>query len=1024
MNIKASQDKEITRAQLKELVKLFKQNESDYLKKNYNETQVRTDFIAPLLEILGWDIHNKKGVAQNQREVIEESVIDVADEKFSKKPDYELRAAKQRKLFIEAKKPYVNLETNKDAAFQAKRYGFSGSLPIVILTNFYHIAIYDCQFKPDSEDHPHIARLYLIKYDEFEKYFDQLWLFLSRDSIYSGVFDKFTATSLPKKGSESFDNLFLNQVREWRKKLALDIYLNNNTLSSDELTYAVQLFLLRIIFLRICEDREIEKYQNLKNISGKSSFNSFMNELRRADEFYDSGLFRLIDDKDLNIKISDDVLNQIINELYYPLSPYTFAVVETEVLGEIYEQFLGESIIINDDKTVEIVYKPEIRESGGVIPTPRYIVDKIVEDTLNSLFQDKSPHQIEKISIADICCGSGVFLLSVFDYLLNYYLNHYISNLDKSIKNNKIYESYNKTWKLNYIEKRRILITHIRGVDIDHNAIEVAKFSLLLKLIEDETAENLKYFVEESTTPALPELDDYILSGNSLVSNSELFEYNPNHSLETMEKINPFDFKSGFSKEFNNIDPGFDVIVGNPPYIKIQKMKLYSPEEVNFYQSDKSPYITSKKNNFDKYYLFTERSINLTTSKGRLGFIIPNKFISTKVGESLRSLFIKNNMLEEIVDFGISQIFGKQAQNYTCLVYLNKAGSSSIKVHKVNSLDDWKYKDIKDTLYLNHSNLSGSAWSFPNSDVQKVFSSIESKKYQKLIDVTDIFVGLQTSADPIFIFEAIDETPNTFVMEWNNQKWHIEKSISKPFMHDVMLSPYSHTPSNKWLIFPYSFITEGEKLKAQLIQPKDMISNFPLCYKYLTSRKAELEKRQISGGKKSEQQFYQFGRSQSLTKLSKPKITFSVLSKEAKYTYDEQDIMMTGGGNGPYYNLRSSTADISNYFLLALLHHPLIEALIKSQASTVAGGYYSHSKQYMENLPIPNLSNDLKKQVDYLILDILKNQKLLIEASLPHKQNIIKRIIQNNILQLEKIFTEAFELNNDEINLLKNYLIN
>ncbi|WP_459660424.1 hypothetical protein ACL9Z5_003217 [Acinetobacter calcoaceticus] len=1017
-------EKDLARARLKELMKLFKQNESDYLKKNYNETQVRTDFIAPLLEIFGWDIHNKKGASQNQREVIEESAIDVADEKFSKKPDYELRAAKQRKLFIEAKKPNVNLKTSKDAAFQAKRYGFSGSLPIVILTNFYHIAIYDCQFKPDLEDHPYVARLFLIKYDEFEEYFDELWFFLSRDSIYSGEFDKFTTKNLPKTGSESFDNFFLSQVRDWRKKLALDIYLNNNKLSSDELTYAVQLFLLRIIFLRICEDREIEKYKNLKNISGKFSFNSFMNELKRADEFYDSGLFSLIDDKNLNIKISDEVLNQIINELYYPLSPYTFAVVETEVLGEIYEQFLGESIVINDDKTVEIVYKPEIRESGGVIPTPRYIVDKIVEDTLNPLFNDKSPQQIEQISIADICCGSGVFLLSVFDYLLNYYLNYYISDLNKSISNNKIYESYNKDWKLNYIEKRRILITHIRGVDIDHNATEVAKFSLLLKLIEDETAENLKYFVKESATPALPELDDYILSGNSLVSNSELFEYNPNYSLEAIEKINPFDFTIGFSKEFSNSDPGFDVIVGNPPYIKIQKMKLYSPEEVDFYQSNKSTYITSKKNNFDKYYLFTERSINLTTSKGRLGFIIPNKFISTKAGESLRGLFIKNNMLEEILDFGISQIFGKQAQNYTCLVYLNKAGCNSIKVHKVNNLDDWKYNDIKNTLSLDHSNLSSSAWSFPDSDVQQIFSKIESKKYQKLIDVTDIFVGLQTSADSIFIFEAIDETPNTVVIEWNGQKWNIEKSILKPFMHDVILRPYTNTPSNKWLIFPYSFINEGDNLKAQLIQPKEMISNYPLCYKYLLSRKAELESRKISGGKKSEQQFYQFGRSQSLTKLSKPKITFSVLSKEAKYTYDEKNIMMTGGGNGPYYNLRSCSEDFSNYFLLALLHHPLMEALIKSQASTVAGGYYSHSKQFMENLPVPILSNDLKNQIDHLVLEVLKNQRLLVETKLPHKQNIIKRIIQNNIFQAEKIFSEAYELSNDEIEILKNYIKN
>lgn len=103
MKSNLSDEKDLARARLKELVKKFKQNESDYLKKGYNETQVRTDFITPLLEIFGWDIHNKEGVAQHLREVIEESTINVDDEKFSKKPDYEIRAAKQRKLSLKQK---------------------------------------------------------------------------------------------------------------------------------------------------------------------------------------------------------------------------------------------------------------------------------------------------------------------------------------------------------------------------------------------------------------------------------------------------------------------------------------------------------------------------------------------------------------------------------------------------------------------------------------------------------------------------------------------------------------------------------------------------------------------------------------------------------------------------------------------------------------------------------------------------------------------------------------------------------
>ncbi|MGS0707711.1 Eco57I restriction-modification methylase domain-containing protein [Acinetobacter sp. ANC 3781] len=1008
------------RAQLQELVKIFKQNEVDYLKKNYNETQVRTDFISPLLEIFGWDIYNKEAISLSSREVIEEATIEIEDEKFSKKPDYELRVAKQRKLFLEAKKPNVNLETTKDAAFQARRYGYSGSLPIVVLTNFYQIAVYDCQYKPNSQDHPNIARLLIIKYEDFDQNFDQLWLILSRSSMFSGDFDKNFSTKLLKKGSETFDIFFLNQVRSWRKKLALDIYQNNATLSSDELTYAVQIFLLRIIFLRICEDRDIEKYQNLKKLSGKSSFTSFMKELKRADEFYDSGLFRLIDDEAFNITISDNTLNEVINELYYPLSPYTFAVVETEVLGEIYEQFLGESIIIKDGNTVDIIYKPEVKESGGVVPTPRYIVDTIVENTLNPLFSGKSPAEVSDISISDICCGSGVFLLSVFDYLLNYYLDWYTSNSTQENKHNKIYESINGLWKLNYAEKRRILLSHIRGVDIDNNAVEVARFSLLLKLIENESAENLQTFVREYSTPALPELDSLILFGNSLVSHSEWVLVNNTTSFDLLEKVNPFEWNIAFQNDF--LKGGFNVIVGNPPYIRIQNMTHYSPEEVNFYKNDLSPYTTARQDNFDKYYLFIERSIQLTKSNGRLGFIIPNKFMSIKAGTLLRTLLLDNKILESISDFGVLQVFGNQATNYTCLVHLNKSGCENIKFEKIIDLDNWKYSKIANTTYLPMSALSTTPWSFQHYELQLILDKIKSRNYQNLIKIADIFVGLQTSADSIYIFKAINETSTTIVIEWNNKEWEIEKAILKPFIHKMTLQAYTFTPSNNWLIFPYSFEEINGKVKARLIQPDKMLSDFPLCYEYLLARKAELEKRKINGGDKNEQQFYQFGRSQSLTQFDKPKIVFSVLSKEARYTYDDKNIMMTGGGNGPYYSLRASTNEFSDFVLLALLHHPLIEALIKTQASTFRDGYYSHSKQFMEQLPVPHLADPIKSQIEKLCIDILDNQKKLLDIKIPHKQTIIKRMISSNMIQIENIFSQAFELPPTEIDILKKFI--
>ena len=214
-----------------------------------------------------------------------------------------------------------------------------------------------------------MARLWLLNYDQFLDHFDDLWDVLARETVYSGEFDRTFGVDVTRRGAEQFDDLFLRQVRDWRERLAMDIHANCPGLSSQELTYAVQLFLCRIVFLRICEDREIEKYEMLRNLDEGATFDALLAELRRADGFYDSGIFRLLDDEPLGIRISDQTLQGIISELYYPQSPYTFSVVETEVLGQIYEQFLGEVIEVSGG-AIQIATKPEVREGWGCSSNP------------------------------------------------------------------------------------------------------------------------------------------------------------------------------------------------------------------------------------------------------------------------------------------------------------------------------------------------------------------------------------------------------------------------------------------------------------------------------------------------------------------------------------------------------------------------------------------------------------------------------------------------------------------------------
>lgn len=1006
------------RTRVAELVRNFQRNEADYLHVTYNETQARTDFITPLLEAFGWDVHNEAGHPGALREVIEEATVEVGEERLSKRPDYELRLARQRKLFVEAKKPNVRIDRNRDAAFQTRRYGYSASLPISILTNFHQLAIYDCLPVPTQTDEAHVARLLLIQYKDFEIHFDKLWTLLSRQAVYSGDFDRHFSVDVTRHGAEQFDDLFLRQVRSWRERLATDIHTNTPGLISAELTYAVQLFLSRIVFLRICEDREIERYETLKNLPVANTFAALMAELRRADDFYDSGLFRLLDDAGLGIRISDSVLHGIIAELYYPQSPYTFAVVETEVLGEIYEQFLGEEITVCGG-AIEITHKPEVRESGGVVPTPRYIVDAIVARTLVPALSGKSPTGLAGFTVADICCGSGIFLLAAYEFLLDYHLTWYLANNPGDHIGRTIYEVSAGKWRLTFDEKRRILNSHIRGVDIDSNAIEVARFSLLLKLIEEETGEELREYVAQKRIRALPDLSGAIRSGNSLVSQPEwLVAMNRAIPTTLIDKINPFNWSTEFPTEMQN--GGFNVIVANPPYIRIQNMTNYSPEEVAFYRSQTSPYLTAKQDNFDKYALFIERALTLLRPDGRLGVITPHKFMTTQAGRTVRRLIATGRLLEEVVHFGVKQVFGRNVANYTCILVLDRRGRDEVRVEKVGTLEAWRYGEPGTTTIIPADTLGEDNWQFADAETRALFDRVRAAFPNRLGQVAQIFVGVQTSADPIYIFHSVNETADTVTLRWDDRDWKIERGILRPCLHDMRLVAYARPQANAWMIFPYDLVVNRTRTKARLIQPTEMADRFPLCLAYLEARRGELTRRNVTGGTAEERQFYQFGRSQSLTKFDSPKIILPILSVEARYAYDDTNIMVTGGGNGPYYMIRPcSDSRLSDHYLLAVLNHPLSEAFVRTNTSPFRGGYYSHGKQFIEDLPIPPVTDENRHRIEALVAQMIDTLASISATRTPHQKTILVRQAAELRQQIETHVTALFGLSLEDMRVVQ-----
>ena len=1009
-------DKEAALARITELVEAFRQNEEDYLSQAYNETQTRTDFISPLLEAFGWDVSNKQGQPLRLREVIEEPTVEIREERLSKRPDYELRLARQRKLFVEAKKPSVSIQHDRASAFQVRRYGYSGSLPISVLTNFSHLAIYDCTPRPNVDDAPHVARLAHYTYHDYVDCFDDLWPLLARDSVYSGQFDRILDVGGTRKGSKQFDDLFLSQVRRWRTQLARDIHTQCPSLTSEELTYAVQLFLCRIIFLRICEDRDIEKYQTLQKLNRENTFDALMLELRRADAFYDSGIFRLLDDEPLGIRISDDVIKSIVQELYYPQSPYTFSVVETEVLGQIYEQFLGEEIHLGD-AVPEIVEKPETAAAGGVVPTPQYIVDAIAQRALLPALTDKTHQDLIGFTIADVCCGSGTFLLTAYDALLDHYRQLQAQESLSSSLSSQAHRVNEQQAPLTFAAKRKILTDHIRGVDLDPNAVDVSRFSLLLKLIENETRDSLADYVSEHNEPALPSLDETIRAGNSLVSYEEWGDTVGDMQESLFTVINPLAWQDEFPNEMDR--GGFDVILGNPPYIRIQNMAAYSPAEVTYYKHSRSPYTTAQSDNFDKYALFVERSINLIRPGGRLGVIVPHKFMTIHSGRALRNFLSRHRILESIVHFGAKPVFGQHTRNYTCILICDLRGRSHLAFEQVRDLEEWRYNRPGVITDVSADDIGSDAWRFADAEFTKLLDRVQRTCPERLGVVADIFAGMQTSADGIYIFESSNFDSGSVTLHWNGRNWPIERAILRPCLSKVTLYPYSRPEANAWMIFPYEIQSERQRRRARLIQPSELADRFPICWAYLSARRSELEDRQINGGRADERQWYQFGRSQSLTKFDGPKIVLPILSVKARYSYDDGNIAVTGGGNGPYYLIRPRPdVAVSNFYLLAILNHPLSEALVRTKTSVFRGGYYSHGKQFIQGIPIPIPSESEQIVIENAVADLIAALEALHASRTPRERDLRRRRARELRRVVDELISTQFALSQDDMDLV------
>jgi len=675
-------------AKIAELVGRFRDNLDSYKRDPYNETQVRREFIDPFFQALGWDVTNERGYAEAYKDVVHEEAIKVGG--GTKAPDYGFRIGGVRKFFVEAKKPAVDVKNDVHPAYQLRRYAWSAKLPLSILTDFEEFAVYDCRVKPDQGDKPATARLLYITFDQYVTRWDEIASVFARDAILRGAFDKYAEATGGKRGTAEVDAAFLAEIERWRDLLAHNLALRNPGLSQRDLNFAVQQTIDRLIFLRIGEDRGIESYGALLGlVNGGEVYARLLTRFRQADARYNSGLFYFsaekgrgdnLDTVTPRLVIDDKVLRDILKNLYYPDSPYEFSVLPADILGQVYEQFLGKVIRLQPHgkgQRAVVEEKPAVRKAGGVFYTPTFIVDAIVRQTVGRLLAGLTLRQVAgqaarsgrkaaPLRVADIACGSGSFLLGAYQFLLDWYLAAYqAEGVEKwaSGRNPRLYQNGRGEWKLTVTERKRILLAHLFGVDIDPQAVEVTKLSLLLKVLEGEDEQTLGQQLRLFPERALPDLGRNIKCGNSLIG-PDFYDGQQMALLDEEEtlRVNVFDWQAEFPQVFTVSpagdserpvgfpktpqvsveDAGFDAIIGNPPY-----GASLSAHETSYLLS----HFPLQSYQLDTYLLFVEQGLSKLKDEGVLGLIIPNTWLLNLQSDTIRRVFFAQTRIDRIVHY-------------------------------------------------------------------------------------------------------------------------------------------------------------------------------------------------------------------------------------------------------------------------------------------------------------------------------------------------------------------------------------
>jgi type I restriction-modification system DNA methylase subunit len=968
-------------ADLERLVRIFAVNEDEYSSSGYPEMQVRTDFLTPLFRALGWDVENREGRSYSQREVVEEKGPTEG------RPDYNFRVGGATKFFVEAKAPHENLDSEKHV-LQAKRYAWSTKQVFaVILTDFEEFRFYDASLEPDSK-HPHRGLLLHLRYNEYLENVDRLWEF-SRERVEAGSIEAMLPTEKSiLRFRKPVDQKFLEDVIRWRGELATAIFKSNPGLAVQELTDIVQRLLDRFIFVRVAEDRQIipnrtlwERIQEWKGMGERKPLMPMLNDLfHQVNDDFNGEIFKYHQCED--VEVDNWKVAKTIENLYPPDSPYRWDKIPVDLFGDIYERYLGKTIYVKNGK-IAVEDRPEVRKAGGVYYTPTYIVDYIVRNTIGPLVEGKRPEEIEKLRILDPSCGSGSFLMSVFQYLIEYHVRFYEAHPEKANHESMFPDLTSKSdggLRLSIWRKTKILSNNLFGVDLDSQAVEITMMNLYLKALEGERG-------LPNSQHLLPSLKSNIRCGNSLVGtdDDEIQELSP----EDRRNINPFDWASesgGFGQILGR--GGFDAVVGNPPYVRIQNLATGQVE----YFNSRYKAATGK---YDIYVLFIEKATELLKADGNLGMILPNKFLTASYGIGIRSLLNERALLHGIVDFAAGQVFD-QATTYTCLLFLKKRANKSFAVIRAVGSESpaellGRVPTLSDAPSAKSATLSSSSWVLSTSDQLGVIRQMD-KLELRLKDVAkNIFQGLISGGDHFFYLERVLAGVKTSLVRcpYLKEEVRIENDLLYPLLKGAEVRRWEVSNQKYVALYPYKQVAD----KTVLLDKKEIESKYPKAWSYLNSVRQPLSKR---GSESMDyESWYAYWCPREIKKFSSPKILTQVLARGSKMTFDEDGkYFFVGGGNAGVYGIILNDNLVGDQktdymFMLALLNSSLLEFYLRQISSMFKGGFASYGRRFIERLPICIPSSDVAAEIARQALRVAEstqqgheNETIALEAAL------------------------------------------